>query len=50
MFMNCTLRKHIEETDKQSKERFEMLMTQIKIINGREKYSAIDYFLIFTIS
>lgn len=29
MFMNCTLRKHIVETDKQGKERFEMLMNQM---------------------
>lgn len=29
MFMNCTLRKHIVDTDKQAKERFEMLMNQI---------------------
>lgn len=29
MFMNCTLRKHIVETDKQAKERFELLMKQI---------------------
>ena len=28
MFMNCTLRKHIVDTDKQAKERFEMLMNQ----------------------
>ena len=29
MFMNCTLRKHIVETDKQAKERFEVLMKQL---------------------
>ena len=29
MFMNKTLRKHIVETDKQAKERFEMLMAQM---------------------
>ncbi len=29
MFMNKTLRKHIVETDKQAKERFEMLMKQM---------------------
>ena len=29
MFMNCTLRKHIIETDKQAKERFEILMAQM---------------------
>ena len=29
MFMNCTLRKHIVETDKQAKARFEVLMKQI---------------------
>ena len=29
MFMNCTLRKHIVDTDKQAKERFEMLMNQM---------------------
>lgn len=29
MFMNKTLRKHIIETDKQAKRRFEMLMKQM---------------------
>ena len=29
MFMNCTLRKHIVDTDKQAKERFEMPMNQM---------------------
>ena len=29
MFMNKTLRKHIVETDKQSKQRFEILMAQM---------------------
>ena len=29
MFMNCTLRKHIVETDKQAKRRFEILMKQM---------------------
>ncbi len=29
MFMNCTLRKHIVETDKQAKDRFEILMKQM---------------------
>ena len=29
MFMNMTLRKHIVETDKQAKERFDILMKQI---------------------
>ena len=29
MFMNCTLRKHIVETDKQAKQRFELLMKQM---------------------
>ena len=29
MFMNCTLRKHIVETDKQAKKRFELLMKQM---------------------
>ena len=29
MFMNKTLRKHIVETDKQAKERFEILMKQM---------------------
>ena len=29
MFMNKTLRKHIVETDKQAKARFEMLMKQM---------------------
>ena len=29
MFMNCTLRKHIVETDKQAKEKFEILMAQM---------------------
>lgn len=29
MFMNKTLRKHIVETDKQAKERFELLMRQM---------------------
>ena len=29
MFMNCTLRKHIVDTDKQANERFEILMKQI---------------------
>lgn len=29
MFMNCTLRKHIVETDKQAKEKFEVLMNQM---------------------
>lgn len=29
MFMNKTLRKHIVETDKQAKERFEVLMKQM---------------------
>lgn len=29
MFMNCTLRKHIVETDKQAKGRFEVLMKQM---------------------
>ena len=29
MFMNKTLRKHIVETDKQAKQRFEVLMKQI---------------------
>ena len=29
MFMNKTLRKHIVETDKQAKQRFEILMTQM---------------------
>lgn len=29
MFMNCTLRKHIIETDKQAKRRFEILMAQM---------------------
>ena len=29
MFMNCTLRKHIVETDKQAKARFEILMKQM---------------------
>lgn len=29
MFMNCTLRKHIVETDKQAKERLEILMKQM---------------------
>lgn len=29
MFMNCTLRKHIVDTDKQAKEKFEMLMNQM---------------------
>ena len=29
MFMNKTLRKHIVETDKQAKERFELLMKQM---------------------
>ena len=29
MFMNKTLRKHIVETDKQAKSRFEMLMKQM---------------------
>ena len=29
MFMNKTLRKHIVETDKQTKQRFEILMKQI---------------------
>ena len=29
MFMNKTLRKHIVETDKQAKQRFEILMKQI---------------------
>lgn len=29
MFMNCPLRKHIVDTDKQAKERFEMLMNQM---------------------
>ncbi len=29
MFMNKTLRKHIVETDKQSKQRFEILMVQM---------------------
>lgn len=29
MFMNKTLRKHIVETDKQAKERFEILMAQM---------------------
>ena len=29
MFMNCALRKHIVETDKQAKQRFEILMAQI---------------------
>ena len=29
MFMNCTLRKHIGDTDKQAKEKFEMLMNQM---------------------
>lgn len=29
MFMNYTLRKHIVDTDKQAKERFEILMKQI---------------------
>ena len=29
MFMNKTLRKHIVETEKQAKERFEMLMAQM---------------------
>ena len=29
LFMNCTLRKHIVETDKQAKQRFEMLMKQM---------------------
>lgn len=27
--MDCTLRKHIVETDKQAKERFEMIMAQM---------------------
>ena len=29
MFMNCTLRKHIVETDKQAKVRFEVLLKQM---------------------
>ena len=29
MFMNCTLRKHIVDTDKQAKEKFETLMNQM---------------------
>ena len=29
MFMNCTLRKHIVETDKQAKRKFEILMNQM---------------------
>ena len=29
MFMNCTLRKHIVETDKQAKGKFEILMNQM---------------------
>ena len=29
MFMNCTLRKHIVDTDKQATERFEILMKQL---------------------
>ena len=29
MFMNCTLRKHIVETDKQAKRRLEILMEQM---------------------
>lgn len=29
MFINCTLRKHIVETDKQAKQRFELLMKQM---------------------
>ena len=29
MFMNCTLRKHIVDTDKQAKDKFEMLMNQM---------------------
>ena len=29
MFMNKTLRKHIVETDKQAKQRFEILMKQM---------------------
>ncbi len=29
MFMNCTLRKHIVETDKQAKQKFKLLMQQM---------------------
>ena len=29
MFMNCTLRKHIVETDKQAKRKFDILMQQM---------------------
>ena len=29
MFMNCTLRKHIVETDKEAKKRFDILMKQM---------------------
>lgn len=29
LFMDCTLRKHIVETDKQAKKRFDLLMKQI---------------------
>lgn len=29
MFMNCTLRKHIVDTDKQAKQKFETLMQQM---------------------
>ena len=29
MFMNCNLRKHIVDTDKKAKERFEILMAQM---------------------
>ena len=29
MFMNCTLRKHIVDTDKQAKQKFEILMQQM---------------------
>lgn len=29
MFMNCSLRKHIVETDKKAKERFDLLMAQM---------------------
>lgn len=37
MFMNCTLRKHIVDTDKQAKERFEMLMNQMLERNPIDK-------------
>ena len=37
MFMNKTLRKHIVETDKQAKTRFEMLMKQMLEKNPIDK-------------